>query len=264
MNKNVLFAAVVASMAVVSAPSYAAYISTADLSGKMIVKGYGDGTPGTYQITLQDVTGSVTTQVPPPGNYNVALDGLGFIDISPNPLVPDIAITPSFLGIFSGLIDVFGVSFPNATFNFAAGASGVNDTALGLIDFGVDYDGETSDAVINFLNSLLALIPGSTPLSNPNGSGHLDILGTLFSDGAVLNVTEVATDWPGFGVGLAMVDNIPNPLNPNELLFGERNVVDATFRVDMTATATAVPEPTTLALLGLGLMGLGLSRRRAV
>ncbi len=268
MKKSTLLAAAVAAT-LVSAPSFAAYISSANLSGSVSVTGYNplfddDQDAGTYVVTLYDLVGSVSTQLPPPGNYNVSIDGSAVIDISDNPLIDPIAITPNNLGIFSGLVDIFNVINPNQTFDFLdAGTIGTLDTQLSpddAITFGLNYDGETTDAVMNFINGL-RLLAGLSPVVDPSGSGSLNVTGTLYSDGVVLKVEEIATDWPGFGGALVEVDNIMYP-NTQIPVFGSPNFVDASFEVDVTATARFIPEPTSLALLGLGLAGLVASRRR--
>ncbi len=246
--------AVAVTLATASAPSFAAYISTIpSLTGEVEVTGFADGTPNTFSMQLRDMNGTMNLQIPPSNNYQVqALSGNVVIDY--NSLTPDINIpAPAAPGIvFTGLLSLFGITPGNYPLAFLPGANDVNDGTGQNIGFSINYDGQTTPAVLGLLSALtgLTFLP-----SQVNGTGTLGVTGQLFADGAFLTFTDTPTGWLGFGPLLTAADNFFDPLQ------GTPNAATGTFTLT-DVTIKAVPEPASLALLGLGLAGLGMMRRR--
>ena len=269
--KKFAVAATVAALATASSASFAASYATtfAGLTGDFVISDFGTNTAGPtlpdpsnnwFKVTLTNVDGKVTIQVPPAGNYNIyALAGTSSLIDYDGIVGPDLgAVYPTTTKVGSGNVAVTNTSSSLVEFDF----NGVNSTSLKLdgvlqsIPYTTGAITISGAGATSLFGTLLGL--GSF-LVNPV-SGTVDVSYKLFQDSIEILIDETNLVGGSFEDALLVLDNLP-AVNPFSLPAGNRNaIIDGTFAAN--GVLFTVPEPATLGMLGLGLAGLAAARRR--
>lgn len=243
------YAAALALSVISTAALATVVLNVPSLTGSVVATNFADGTPNTFNVSVSHLNGTVTAVALPKGNYTVS--GQGFASFTNNPgsgLTTNIPIV-SPLTLFTGALSSSGITTGtyNATFidgNHALISSNVN--------FTVNYDGQTSQQVLDLLNALIGAVPPNPVYVDPHGAGSLLVTGSLYRDGFDFSFTESNLNWTGFGGLLSTIDQMEG---------GDNGTIDGTFAL-RNVVVTAAPEPAPLALIGLALASLAWVRRR--
>jgi hypothetical protein len=268
--KKFVVAATVAALATASSASFAAGYATTftGLTGDFVISDFGTNTAGPtipdadkkFKVTLSNVDGKVSIQVPPAGNYNIyALAGSSsLIDYDGVPGADLGAVYPSTTKVGSGPVSVTNTSSSLVEFDF----NGVGTTSLKLDGVSQAIPYSTGSITVSgagataLFGSLLGL--GSF-LSGPV-SGTVDILYTVSQDRIDITIDEANLIGGKFENALLTLDNMPAGFIPGKGAGNRDAIIDGTFASN--GVIYAVSEPASMALLGLGMAGLAAVRRR--
>ncbi|OUS18356.1 hypothetical protein A9Q88_00795 [Gammaproteobacteria bacterium 50_400_T64] len=222
------------------------YVSDVDISGSFAMSGLGvfvDANPYTYTLTMTDVVGSATFNIPPTGTpLSWTADGsldLTKLDGSPYPS-PPFGVSP-LPSLPLSLTDAFISQGPYPI------------TGIAGSQFVYDFDNE----IYTFDGVVVSNPSGVFTMPIPGMPNIVDIAYSILGNDITINFVESGFLNPAATIGalLAGLDGMMSPptFQPDGQILG-------LFNIDMTITGASVPEPTSIALFGLGLLGMGMRR----